>query len=115
MDLFEREASFEKSIATPYAWYHYLMVGVKFLAIFYLVTLCLEVYLYSIHRGQTWDFLDIMIFFFYGSTVLLALIKMIKKLPIAAILLASPIIPLFMLILVVSSFPLLKVIDKFLM
>lgn len=112
MDLFKRDAPFEKNIATPLAWSSYLLAGIKFLVLFYVLTLVVEVYAFSIHKGQQWGYWDMIMIAFYLLAIILSLVKLIRKLPFAAIMLASPTIPLFMLVLVVSSIPLLHEIDK---
>jgi hypothetical protein len=112
MDLFKRDEPFEKDIATPFAWNSYLVAGIKFLALFYILTLAVEVYVFSIHRGQYWELWDIGMVVLYLFTVILSLTRLIKKLPFAAIMLASPTIPLFMLVLVVSSIPVVHLIGK---
>lgn len=98
---------FKKDLSEPASWKNYLLDGVKFLLIFYVSTLCLTVFF--IHRGKNWILPGFFMGILYLFVITVSLRQIIKKLPMAAILLAAPTIPLFMLILVVSMIPLLQI------
>lgn len=112
MSLIKRDESFEGQIAAPAAWNTYLFIGLKFILIFSLCTLLLEDYVFFAHQGQAWILADYLLFPTYLLIIILALTQMIKKLPMAAIMLAAPIIPLFMLLIILLSLPLLHLIHK---
>lgn len=113
MDLFERENAFEKTIATPRIWKKYSMTLVKFLLIFSTTTLLMEIYIFFIHHGKAWLITDFILVLLYILITIISLIQMIRKLPMAAIMLASPIVPLFMLIIVLVLFPVAQMMDKY--
>ena len=98
---------FKKDLSAPVTWRSYLLDGVIFLFIFYITTLCVAVFF--IHRGQNWIIPGVFLGILYLFVIIASLRKIIKKLPMAAIILAAPTIPLFMLILVVSMIPLLQI------
>ena len=100
---------FKKDLAVPATWKSYLLDGVKFLFIFYISTLCVAVFF--IHRGQNWIIPGVFLGILYMFVIIVSLRQIIKKLPMAAIILAAPTIPLFMLILVVSMIPLLQILS----
>jgi hypothetical protein len=90
----------KKDLATPSAWKSYLLTVAKFLLIFYAATLGLA--LLFTHRGQEWIIPGILVGAVYLTIIIFSLRQMLKKLPMAAIMLAAPMVPLFMLILVIS-------------
>lgn len=107
MDLIKRDTPFEIHIAKPMSWRNYLFIILKFILLFYILTLFMEDYLFFSHHGQPWLIADFALIALYFLTIIFALAQMIKGLPMAAIMLASPIIPLVMLILTVVSLPIL--------
>ena len=96
----------EKDLAAPVTWKGYLFIAVRFLAIFYIATLCMLIFF--IHRGNEWITQGILLGLLYLFILIVSIRQMIKKLPMAAILLAAPTIPLFMLIIIVTMIPLLQ-------
>lgn len=100
---------FKKDLSAPATWKSYLLDATKFLVIFYISTLCMAAFF--MHRGEHWIIPGIFLGILYLFVIIISLRKMIKKLPMAAILLAAPTIPLFMLIFVVSMIPLLQFLE----
>lgn len=98
-------SEFQQDLSVPSAWKSYLPITLKFLGIFYLTTFCLIVFF--LHRGNDWMVQGMVISVLYLFVLLVSFKQMISKLPMAAIFLAAPIIPLLMLILVVSMIPML--------
>lgn len=107
MSLLKRDEPFEEHIAMPVTWNSYLFTALRFIVLFGFFTLLIEEYIFFIHPGQPWIFADFLLLFFYLLIVFISLASMIKRLPMAAIMLAAPLIPLLMLILIVGSLPLL--------
>lgn len=99
----------KKDLSAPATWKSYLLDGVKFLFIFYISTLCIAVFF--IHRRQHYIVPGIFLGIIYLFVIIISLRQIIKKLPMAAIILAAPTIPLFMLILVISMIPLLQLLS----
>jgi hypothetical protein len=96
--------------AQPIAWKKYLVAGLQFLVIFYLATLGLG--LWFLHRGENWQVAGAILGLSYLLIIIFSAIRMVRKLSMAAIMVASPTIPLCMLIIVVSMLPLLQMLDK---
>jgi hypothetical protein len=99
----------DKDLSVPVSWKNYLFIAFKFLLIFYISTLCVA--LFFIHRGENWLWSGIFLGILYLFVMIISLRQMLKKLPMAAIMLAAPTIPLFMLILVVSLIPILQMLN----
>lgn len=96
--------------ALPVTWKKYLLAGLQFLIIFYLSTFCLGVLF--LHRGENWHLLGAILGAIYAFIVIVSAIRMVRKFSMAAIMVASPTIPLCMLIIVVSMVPVLQMLDK---
>ncbi len=97
-----------KDLSSPTSWKHYLAITGKFLALFYLSTF--SVALFILHRGKHWIIPAIIIGALYLFITIAMLYRLIKKLPMAAIMLAAPTIPLIMLIIIASMIPLLQLV-----
>lgn len=95
-----------KDLSVPSSWKSYLFDALKFLTIFYISTFCLAVF--YIHRGQNWIVPGVFLGILYSFIIIVSVKQLIKKLPMAAIILAAPTIPLFMLITVITMIPVLK-------
>lgn len=95
-----------KDLAIPTTWKNYLFICLKFLGIFYLSSFCLA--LFFLHKAPHEWLLSILMGLLYLFILIISLRKMIKQLPMAALVLASPLIPLFMLIIVVTMVPILQ-------
>lgn len=96
--------------ALPGTWKAYVRAGVQFLAVFYLASFCLG--MLFLHRGEHWYLQGIFLGLLYLFIVVYSVVRMIKKLSMAAIMVASPTIPLCMLLIVVSLLPTLQALDK---
>lgn len=96
--------------AIPVTWKTYLVAAAKFLIIFYIATFCLG--LLFLHRGENWLLPGAVIGLAYLVLIMTSAIKMVRKLSMAAIMVASPTIPLCMLIIVVSLLPTLQVVNQ---
>lgn len=95
-----------KDLAIPMNWKNYLFICLKFLGVFYVSSFCLA--LFIMHKvAHKWG-LSIFMILLYIFILIVSLRKMIKKLPMAALVLASPLIPLFMLIIIVTMIPILQ-------
>jgi hypothetical protein len=93
-------------LAIPTSWKHYLIIGLKFLGVFYISSFCLA--LFFMHKMvHEWG-LSIFMISLYLFILVISLRKMIKQLPMAVLVLASPLIPLFMLIILVTMIPILE-------
>ncbi len=92
--------------AVPRTWTVYLKACAKFLIIFYLATFCLG--LLFLYRGENWVVPGIAIGLAYLLLIIFSAVKLVRKLSLNAIMVASPTIPLCMLILVVSLLPTLQ-------
>ncbi len=99
--------------ALPVTWKGYLFTGLRFLIIFYAATFCLGVLFLC--RGEHWQVPGLIFGVLYLCLLFYAARRMIKKLSMAAIMVASPTIPLCMLILVVSLLPTLQAVDQHLL
>ena len=99
----------ETDLSAPTDWKIYLFIAAKFLAIFYIATFCLIAFF--IHRGDVWVIKGIILATIYAFILIYSFAKLIKQLPMPAILLAAPTIPLVMLILVVSMIPLFNLLN----
>lgn len=97
-------------LSSPTTWKSYLFKALKFLVTFYITTFCMLVFF--IHRGEDWLIQGICLVILYLFVLTVSLKKFFSKLPMPAILLASPTIPLFMLMIVISMIPALQFIDK---
>jgi len=97
--------------ALPVTWKQYVFAGAQFLGIFYLATFCMGVLF--LRRGENWHLLGIVLGILYGFIIVIAAIRMLRKLSMAAVMVASPTIPLCMLIIVVSLLPTLQSLDKY--
>ncbi|OGT52502.1 MAG: hypothetical protein A3E84_03235 [Gammaproteobacteria bacterium RIFCSPHIGHO2_12_FULL_42_13] len=95
----------EKDVSAPEAWKGYLLVAVKFLIAFYISTLCVAIFF--IHRGQHWLVPAIILGMLYLFVIVISFRQVIRQLPMAAIMLAAPTIPLCMLLIFLSLLPLL--------
>jgi hypothetical protein len=112
MDLFKRDQSFEHKIAAPSDWNHYLFIALKFILTFTIFSLLMEEYVFFIHHDQAWVMLDFLLIAFYVLIIVIALIQMVKQLPMAAVMLAAPTIPLLMLLLILLGLPFLHFLHK---
>jgi len=95
----------EKDVSAPETWKSYLLTAIKFLIIFYVSTLCLA--LFFIHRGPNWIVTGVFLSLVYLFILVTSFRQVIKKLPMAAIMLAAPTIPLCMVIIFLSLLALL--------
>ncbi|GEM_PF-3217932 len=95
----------DKELVSTHTWKTYLWIAIKFLFIFYIATLCIAVFFVS--HGIESILLSVIMGASYLFIVIVSLRKMVKQLPMAAIFLAAPIIPLFMLFIVLSLIPIL--------
>ncbi len=93
-----------EDLTTPSDWINSVKISIKFLFIFYISTLLLV--LFFIHRPGHWIIPGISLGIIYLFVIGVSLYRLIKKLPIAVIMLAAPTIPLLMLIIIVSMIPL---------
>lgn len=97
----------QQDLAAPVDWKSYLYVVLRFLATFYLLTIALAAFF--IHHGAQIPFLALAVGFLYLFIIIFSLVRMIKKLPMPALMLAAPTIPLCMLMMVLSLLPLSKI------
>lgn len=88
------------------SWKPYLYSAAKFLIIFYITTLCMIIFF--LHRGSDWYLQGAILTILYLFVAIVSLREFAKNLPMAAIFLAAPIIPLCMLLLVITMIPLLQ-------
>jgi hypothetical protein len=94
----------------PVTWRYYLWVSLKFLVIFYIATLCLG--LLFLHRGEHWQLPGMVIGVLYLFIIIFSAVRLVRKLSMAAVMVASPTLPLCMLLIVVSLLPTLQSIDQ---
>jgi len=92
--------------AEPGTWKKYFPVVMQFLLFFYLGTFSIAWWFY--HKGMPpWtQIIPIGIIYIIINVTLV--IRMIRKLPLVAIMLAAPMVPLCMLLLVLSMLPILQ-------
>lgn len=100
----------EEDTSSPGTWKKYLVIAVKFLAIFAILTFSMGVLL--IFSGKNWMVPGIIFGIFSIIAIICSMIKMIRSLPIEAILLAAPTLPLLMMIIVLSLFPIFEMINE---
>lgn len=96
-------------LSTPSNWKDYLISSLSFLAIFYVTTF--STILFIKHHGNEWLVTDIFVGFLYIFIFTVSIKILLRKLPMAAIFLAAPTIPLFMLMMVISMMPVMQLLD----
>lgn len=96
--------------AQPLTWKKYLLAGLQFLVIFYVATFCLG--MLFLHRGANWQLPGVVIGILYVLLVVFSAVRMVRKFSMAAVMVASPTIPLCMLVIVVSLLPTLQAVDQ---
>jgi len=94
-------------LSSPTSWKHYLLVAGKFLAIFYFATLGMV--LFFIYKPESWIIPGMFLGLLYLFILIYSFKQMLKKLPMAAIMLAAPTVPLFILLLILSFIPIVQV------
>ena len=102
----------EEDIAIPATWKRYLWVVIKFFIVFYICMLTLAEVILRQQHNLPIIVLSALIFLVIQA---FATIRMIKKLPMGALMLAAPIVPLIVLIFIVTLIPTLPILDQFVM
>lgn len=96
----------EKDLSALQEWKRPLYDALQFLIIFYISAFSLA--LFFLHQGKQHFIQAIVFVILFLFANFFAVKKLIQKLPMAAIVLAAPIIPLIMLIMVVTMIPILQ-------
>lgn len=95
-----------QALNTTVPWHAYLPVVIQSIAAFYIATLCIGIYF--THQGGHFLLMSIVFVLLYLLVILICIKRLISKLSVAALMLAIPIAPLLVLIMVVTMIPILE-------
>lgn len=112
MNITERDQVFEKNVLSSRVWLKYFLAVGRFLLEFFVVMLAVELYLFYFHKGQPWQIPETIIALLAFFSIACGFAQMLRKLPMGVFMLAMPIVPLCMLIIVLTSFPILHYLEK---
>lgn len=87
-------------------WKAYLYITFESLLTFYLATFCIA--MYFLHRGENWVIGGVFLGILYAFVVFVCAQRVIRSLPLAALMLVIPIAPFLALAIVLSLIPLLQ-------
>lgn len=87
-------------------WKRYLIITTESLLAFYVATFCIA--MYFTHRGTEWIVQGILLAILYVFVIFACATRVVKKLPVAALMLIIPIAPLIALIIIISLIPILQ-------
>jgi hypothetical protein len=87
-------------------WKHYLVITTQSIVAIYLASFCLGIFF--VHRGDHWAIPAVILGVLYAFVLVVSVQRIVKELPMAALMIAAPTVPLIILLLLVTMLPILQ-------
>ena len=87
-------------------WKQYLVIVAKTMLVLYAATFCLA--LFIAHHGANWIVPGVVIGILYVGVFILCVKRIIQSLPMPALMIAAPTLPLVLLLMVLSLLPVFR-------